>query len=723
MNFSISKFNLPVLVGITVLLTTGFAKQALAANTFGCEERMRSGSSTRETPALALSRVHAQIRFFGAHSKYSIADQALARTLDSQDPLKQIDLRPYGDALVESCVLAADNSELGPALVSMVGNTAFIKPGLGEIRLPLTATAVVIDLRDLPNTLNLKAALENVVSILLAAPAPGPTKRVRSQRGLADEGFSASNDYYRNEVVEVKQQVIASRGLRDLPIALVTDRAMAPQVAELAGSLRLANRVWIVGEDIFAGVAESKWLAVGDQGIAFRYADFVSNGKRWPDKVIADASISHLQSFARALPSMGIPTTRPSDTAEGMRPQIEEVKPFKDFQEPKPGKGDLRGALVISHGSLELFFNNFRTGGEKRLDDRLLEVLSTATKVDSSDRIAVRNILRRLGEAIHDGHNFVYDWKPASYPGAGLFPVLLDQVNDEVVVAFSLAKEVMAGDTILEIDGQSMESWLKSEFPRTAGATAGYRFDLAARELKVMLHERKLKLRGANGTIRDVVVSPYPVELAQKLMRPDLMRASGWLSDLGAPKIFYINLNVMVLNDVEVFKTLIGQAQGATKLVIDMRGYPGIDHNEVARRLIPYSFQTPRYTTISYVGPDHKTYFQEPQQTLGPAEGVYRGPIVLLVGPASVSAAEDFSMMLVDAKRVTVVGRQSAGTDGNMTGIQLPGRFVFTFTGMEVRHADGQFYNGIGIIPDKTVISSPWDLAHGVDRVLLEGIQ
>ena len=49
------------------------------------------------------------------------------------------------------------------------------------------------------------------------------------------------------------------------------------------------------------------------------------------------------------------------------------------------------------------------------------------------------------------------------------------------------------------------------------------------------------------------------------------------------------------------------------------------------------------------------------------------------------------------------VGRQSAGTNGNITGVQLPGAFAFSFTGMKVTHADGSPFLGLGIVPDVDV--------------------
>jgi hypothetical protein len=100
----------------------------------------------------------------------------------------------------------------------------------------------------------------------------------------------------------------------------------------------------------------------------------------------------------------------------------------------------------------------------------------------------------------------------------------------------------------------------------------------------------------------------------------------------------------------------------------------------------------------------------------------FDGPIVVLTGPHAVSAAENFMQMLVGADRVTVVGQRSAGTNGNITGVSLPGGFGFTFTGMEVLNPDGSRFHGIGIEPDVYVPLTAQDLRDGVDRDLLTAI-
>jgi C-terminal processing protease CtpA/Prc len=50
-----------------------------------------------------------------------------------------------------------------------------------------------------------------------------------------------------------------------------------------------------------------------------------------------------------------------------------------------------------------------------------------------------------------------------------------------------------------------------------------------------------------------------------------------------------------------------------------------------------------------------------------------------------------------------VVGRQSAGTNGNITGLMLPTGLGFSFTGLEVLFPDSSRFHGVGIVPDVLV--------------------
>ena len=95
----------------------------------------------------------------------------------------------------------------------------------------------------------------------------------------------------------------------------------------------------------------------------------------------------------------------------------------------------------------------------------------------------------------------------------------------------------------------------------------------------------------------------------------------------------------------------------------------------------------------------------------------------VLVGPSSISAAENLASMLVQATDVITVGRRTAGTNGNITGIQLPAGFAPTFTGMQVLSPSGEDFMGRGILPDVTVDLTVEALASGRDPELEATVQ
>ncbi|MGE0528892.1 MAG: S41 family peptidase [Bdellovibrionales bacterium] len=383
------------------------------------------------------------------------------------------------------------------------------------------------------------------------------------------------------------------------------------------------------------------------------------------------------------------------------------------MQEPVDALGDLRAGLLIAHGTLNLFYPNFHRGARADLDRRLVELLGTAA-ANRVGRASMRDALRRLSEPLYDGHCFIFDRTYRMIPeGAGVMPVLFAYAKGDIVVAASAAQGVLTGDRLLAVDGVNIENWLARELAHTSAATDVYRMDRALRELQIQRSHRRLTLLSPQGTVKDVTLSPSPLDSLVRLKRSDYTRPSGWLK---GDQVFYLNVTSPVLSDLAEFERLLREAQAAETLVLDLRASPGVHAIEMARRLIPYTFKGPQYLTPVFAGPEHRSLYLEPQRTLTPLAGAYRGKILLLTGPLTVSAAENFATYLVDAGRVTVIGQPSAGTNGTMTGLQLPGNFLFTFTGMRVHHANGSPYRGIQ--PQYTAVSNYLDFANGEDAVL-----
>jgi C-terminal processing protease CtpA/Prc len=72
---------------------------------------------------------------------------------------------------------------------------------------------------------------------------------------------------------------------------------------------------------------------------------------------------------------------------------------------------------------------------------------------------------------------------------------------------------------------------------------------------------------------------------------------------------------------------------------------------------------------------------------------------------------------------VTFVGRPSAGTDGNVTNVHLPGGGRFWFTGMRVVDAQGRQLQNVGIEPDVLVHRTQEGVRDGRDEILDAAIE
>jgi hypothetical protein len=306
---------------------------------------------------------------------------------------------------------------------------------------------------------------------------------------------------------------------------------------------------------------------------------------------------------------------------------------------------------------------------------------------------------------------------------AGYFPVTLEQVDGAPVIRRSLVPGVNPGDTLVSVAGRPMSEWLDEERSRAPAATPGHVNDIAMRRLTTLRGPTLFGLRALDGTTRTVEVQPQPLSALLRVGTAPSRRAAGSLADLGAPLLHYLNLSDEVITSPAAFRQALAGAAGATGLVVDMRGYPGVNNYELAARLIPEPFYSPLFRVPLWLGPDHfqmTERFTTQQPLSSPS---YAGPIVLLVGPRTVSAAENFSIMLTAAGRATVIGRRSAGTNGNITRLYMPGVMSVTFTGMEVLNPDRSRFHGVGIVPQIEVAPTAADIAEGRDPELLRAVQ
>src|SRR5262249_37261711 len=92
--------------------------------------------------------------------------------------------------------------------------------------------------------------------------------------------------------------------------------------------------------------------------------------------------------------------------------------------------------------------------------------------------------------------------------------------------------------------------------------------------------------------------------------------------------------------------------------------------------------------------------------------------VAFITDGRAISAAETF-MGIVEAYRIAeIVGEPTAGTNGNVNSIALPGGFSIMFTGMKVLKHDGSQHHGVGIRPTVETHRTIAGIAAGKDEML-----
>ena len=81
----------------------------------------------------------------------------------------------------------------------------------------------------------------------------------------------------------------------------------------------------------------------------------------------------------------------------------------------------------------------------------------------------------------------------------------------------------------------------------------------------------------------------------------------------------------------------------------------------------------------------------------------YLRPTVMLIDERTLSQAEHTGLFLEAANGTKFIGSPTAGANGDVTTVLLPGGAQMTFSGHAVRHADGRQLQRVGLQPDVPV--------------------
>ncbi len=180
----------------------------------------------------------------------------------------------------------------------------------------------------------------------------------------------------------------------------------------------------------------------------------------------------------------------------------------------------------------------------------------------------------------------------------------------------------------------------------------------------------------------------------------------------------YVNMGVLERSNTDSVLNLVKNTKA---IIFDVRNYPKGTMYKVATFLNPKAKEFVNFTKpdLSYPG----TFESFPFYKLGMKnKNYYKGKVYVLFNETTQSHAEFTVMALQTAPDVTTIGSQTAGADGNVSEIVLPGNIVTAMTGIGVFYPDGRPTQRIGIVLDIEVYPTIKGIREGRDEVLERAI-
>ena len=182
--------------------------------------------------------------------------------------------------------------------------------------------------------------------------------------------------------------------------------------------------------------------------------------------------------------------------------------------------------------------------------------------------------------------------------------------------------------------------------------------------------------------------------------------------------VAYLKLSSVVAEEASGY---IRRAAGAEVLVIDIRNYLSeFVVFRLGQHLATKRTEFARFTGIDLCNPG--AFVWSNPVALEPTEPTYMGSVVILVDEISLSQAEYTAMAFRGAPSAVVVGSMTAGADGNISQIPLPGGMSTLMSGIGVFYPDGTPTQRVGIVPDLVVRPSIAGIREGRDEVLEVGV-
>ena len=373
--------------------------------------------------------------------------------------------------------------------------------------------------------------------------------------------------------------------------------------------------------------------------------------------------------------------------------------------------------VVIAWNVFQHFYPYFEVV-DTNWDQVLTRTLQRA-EADTSSRDFLRT-LRRMLVPLKDGHGRVSH--PADSLTAGL-PLQFDRVEGNVVVADTAASAAAQscarpGDVLTAIDGTPIEEALQEEM-RSISGSPQWRTVRALRQLGEGRPgtTARLELRREGQAVACQVARPSDSSTRRRKRRRLQAEPRPDSIDVLPGGTHYVDLTRV---GMEALRPRLDTLAQAESVIFDVRGYPEGGNQELLQHLSSETLRSAHFEIPKIIYPDRRKIagYTGGRWTLPPKSPQLSGEVAFLTDARAISYAESIMGIVEHYDLGTIVGRPTAGANGNVNPFTLPGQYQVYWTGMRVQKHDRSQHHLVGIRPDVRATRTVEGVRAGTDEVL-----
>jgi len=346
----------------------------------------------------------------------------------------------------------------------------------------------------------------------------------------------------------------------------------------------------------------------------------------------------------------------------------------------------------------------------------------------ASDTTAYHLACLQLIARVHDTHANIWGFDPVLDKHFGKYypPVQTKFIENKLVVTgyytdtVGIKNKLQKGDIITKVDGVPVEKLIEKYLPLTPASNYETQLrDMPRKLLRGQTDSVSLSIE-RNGQPIPVTMERYEPRQLKMQIDYDPHPADSSYKMLSG-NIGYIYPGKYHNQQLPAIKELFLKTKA---IIVDMRCYPS--------EFMPFTFG-------SYIKPALSAFVKFGMASLN-APGMinvgtplsngsndntdyYKGKIIVIVDASTQSQAEYTTMSFQSGPNTTVIGSTTAGADGNVSSIYLPGNIFTYMSGLGVLYPDGGESQRVGVRIDVPIRPTIQGIKEGRDEMLEKAIE